>query len=156
MLHTICGAPLYAAPELASKNYGGEPADVWSMGVILFNMVTGGHPFTLPHGADLRKYFAAVNLQTLHIPEDVAPEIARILRHLLLFQPSQRWTVDQLLSDKWFESEHVMYDCKIKTNMQSTPEAVAHYKELAQGAVLRVMYEVEDKLHVWEAKPHPD
>ena len=44
---TWCGSPFYAAPEMVTgKAYVGPEVDVWSMGVILFCMATGGLPFT--------------------------------------------------------------------------------------------------------------
>jgi 5'-AMP-activated protein kinase catalytic alpha subunit len=43
---SFCGSPDYAAPELwESKPYSGPEVDVWSMGVILFILVTGFIPF---------------------------------------------------------------------------------------------------------------
>jgi serine/threonine protein kinase len=52
MLSTACGSPCYIAPELImNKGYSGAAVDVWSCGVILFELLAGYPPFddhTLP------------------------------------------------------------------------------------------------------------
>ena len=48
-LSTGCGSPCYAAPEMvAGQQYNGQQADMWSVGVILYAMVTGTLPFEDP------------------------------------------------------------------------------------------------------------
>lgn len=50
MLATYCGSPLYASPEmLLGRPYQGAECDVWSLGVVLFTMLTASMPFDDHH-----------------------------------------------------------------------------------------------------------
>ena len=45
-LDTYCGSPLYASPEMIlGRPYFGSECDVWSLGVILYTMLTATMPF---------------------------------------------------------------------------------------------------------------
>lgn len=43
--NTICGTPLYMAPQVVQKNHYSYKADIWSIGVILFELLNGNTPF---------------------------------------------------------------------------------------------------------------
>lgn len=48
------GTPHYMSPELAiRKDYYGQPADIWALGVMLFALTTGRHPFYAAFEEDL-------------------------------------------------------------------------------------------------------
>ena len=42
---TFCGTPLYLSPEIVMGNSYDESVDVWTLGIILYEMVIGGSPF---------------------------------------------------------------------------------------------------------------
>lgn len=42
---TICGTPLYMAPQVLNDVIYTNKVDVWSIGVIFFELLTGSHPF---------------------------------------------------------------------------------------------------------------
>ena len=43
--NTICGTPVYMAPELFNGNAYNYKVDVWAVGTLLFHMLTGTYPF---------------------------------------------------------------------------------------------------------------
>jgi serine/threonine protein kinase len=55
-LKTSCGSPNYAAPEIVSgKYYTGPDVDIWSLGVVLFVLLTAQLPFEVDQGVDSRE-----------------------------------------------------------------------------------------------------
>ena len=56
---TICGTPLYMAPQVVQKNTYSYKADIWSIGVILFEMLNGRTPFHSNNRAEFEGRVAA-------------------------------------------------------------------------------------------------
>lgn len=55
LMTTVLGTPLYQAPEIINGLGFDENADLWSIGVILFQMVTGTLPFTARDREELKQ-----------------------------------------------------------------------------------------------------
>ncbi|KAI8999611.1 kinase-like domain-containing protein [Gaertneriomyces semiglobifer] len=45
LLKTLCGSPMYAAPEIIKRSGHGKPADLWSIGIITYCVLAGYPPF---------------------------------------------------------------------------------------------------------------
>ncbi|KAL8599941.1 hypothetical protein ACOMHN_050243 [Nucella lapillus] len=100
-LVTQCGSPAYAAPELLNHEKYGLPADIWSIGVNLYAMLTGSLPFTVD----------PFNIRTLHdkmvsgqmnpLPPGLSTEAKDLLRKLLRAEPEQRLTITEILRHPW-------------------------------------------------------
>nr|XP_058136991.1 serine/threonine-protein kinase MARK2-like [Dasypus novemcinctus] len=103
-LHTFCGSPPYAAPELfQGQEYDGPAVDVWSLGVILYTMVTGSLPFV---GEDLKELREQVLSGKYNIPLHMSVECENLLRKCLVLNSSQRGTLEHIMRDMWMNIDH--------------------------------------------------
>ncbi|KAL7070169.1 hypothetical protein ACQ4LE_010580 [Meloidogyne hapla] len=100
LLSTWCGSPPYAAPELLlAQEYDGRLSDVWSLGVILYILVTAGFPFP---GDSVEKLKRAVLSDHLKIPFWVSVECADLIRKMLTISPAKRYNLQQVIQHRWF------------------------------------------------------
>uniref|UniRef100_A0A665XAB9 non-specific serine/threonine protein kinase n=1 Tax=Echeneis naucrates TaxID=173247 RepID=A0A665XAB9_ECHNA len=80
MAATLCGSPMYMAPEvIMSQNYDAK-ADLWSIGTIVFQCLTGKAPFQASSPQDLRLFYEKNKNLSPNIPRETSSH----LRHLLL------------------------------------------------------------------------
>jgi len=90
---TFCGTPAYASPEiLLGTKYNGPEVDVWSLGVVLFAMLTSQFPFTTI--SDILK-------GKFKEPENVTPECVDLLSRMLKVEKEVRETLPGVLKHPW-------------------------------------------------------
>ncbi|OHS93181.1 CBL-interacting serine/threonine-protein kinase 20 [Tritrichomonas foetus] len=100
LMKTFVGSPSYSAPECLSKiEYDGAISDVWSLGVILYVMVTGNSPWNqntpqMVHQIQSADYF---------IPDDISPDCQDLIRKMMTVMPCDRIKLDDVLQHPWFE-----------------------------------------------------
>ncbi|KAK3335684.1 hypothetical protein B0T19DRAFT_364263 [Cercophora scortea] len=93
-LKTACGSPHYAAPELLRHHpYKGPAVDIWSMGVILFAMLSGRLPFD---NDDLNVMLMHAKNCQYTMPSDLSREAKDLIRRILVAQPAHRITMKQM------------------------------------------------------------
>ncbi|XP_053923866.1 MAP/microtubule affinity-regulating kinase 3 isoform X7 [Cuculus canorus] len=103
-LDTFCGSPPYAAPELfQGKKYDGPEVDVWSLGVILYTLVSGSLPFD---GQTLKELRERVLRGKYRIPFYMSTDCENLLKRFLVLNPTKRGTLEQIMKDRWINAGH--------------------------------------------------
>ncbi|XP_076867575.1 serine/threonine-protein kinase MARK1-like isoform X2 [Brachyhypopomus gauderio] len=103
-LDTFCGSPPYAAPELfQGKKYDGPEVDVWSLGVILYTLVSGSLPFD---GQNLKELRERVLRGKYRIPFYMSTDCENLLKRLLVLNPVKRGSLEQIMRDRWMNMGH--------------------------------------------------
>ncbi|XP_005156682.1 MAP/microtubule affinity-regulating kinase 3a isoform X2 [Danio rerio] len=101
-LDTFCGSPPYAAPELfQGKKYDGPEVDVWSLGVILYTLVSGSLPFD---GQNLKELRERVLRGKYRIPFYMSTDCENLLKRFLVLNPAKRGTLEQIMKERWINS----------------------------------------------------
>ncbi|XP_059647115.1 serine/threonine-protein kinase ATG1c-like isoform X2 [Cornus florida] len=99
LAETLCGSPLYMAPEIMLLQKYDAKADLWSVGAILFQLVTGKTPFT---GNDPKQLLQnIVKSSELHFPPDkknLSLDCIDLCQKLLRRNPVERLTFEEFFN----------------------------------------------------------
>ncbi|XP_053576043.1 serine/threonine-protein kinase MARK2 [Bombina bombina] len=141
-LDTFCGSPPYAAPELfQGKKYDGPEVDVWSLGVILYTLVSGSLPFD---GQNLKELRERVLRGKYRIPFYMSTDCENLLKKFLILNPSKRGTLEQIMRDRWMNVGHE--DDELKPYVDPVPD----YKDPKRTELMVTMgysrEEIQDSL----------
>jgi len=100
-----CGTAFYIAPEVFSRAYTAS-ADVWSLGVIMFLLVSGYVPFGSEARTEKEIYDAIVKEPLVFGPvfQGVSPSARELISGMLEKQPTKRYTLEQVLAHPWMAS----------------------------------------------------
>ena len=96
---TVCGTPLYLPPEMIEQLGHDETADIWCIGILLFELITGTTPF---EGNDFKT--VAHNITELKItwPPKMDPDAKDLVSKILKLNGKDRLPIEQILSHKFF------------------------------------------------------
>jgi len=111
-LSDFCGTTNYIAPEIIKETggifsnggYKGQPADIWSSGVILYNMVSGENPFY-----NRNKTVRINNILNANInyPKYFSRDLVDLLKKIFVTQPQNRFTIKDIKKHSWFVKNFV-------------------------------------------------
>ncbi|XP_076029111.1 serine/threonine-protein kinase chk-1-like [Oratosquilla oratoria] len=110
-LTLACGTTAYMAPEVFRRRYNGPQADIWSCGIILFNLLTGRNPWRRAQSgdSDFEIWSSAVVLEVTaemreeRLWESFSEESFNLFEKLLVPAPDQRATLPSIEQHAWIQ-----------------------------------------------------
>lgn len=116
-LTTTCGTPNYIAPEMTLfQSYNGRAVDVWSCGVMLYQLVSGMLPF---EDSDTSALFRAIRTAQYDMPDYFSHELKDLVRHILIPNPAERLTVEGIVTHPWMTKNPMALDTQKHTQSRA-------------------------------------
>ena len=91
---TVCGTPIYLAPEIMEEKEHDEAVDLWCIGVLLFELVTATPPFL---GNDLDTLKENVLKLKINWPKDINVDAKNLIMKILKLDPKQRLPLEEMI-----------------------------------------------------------
>lgn len=107
IINTLCGSPMYMAPEIITKNGYNYNSDLWSVGIILYEMIHGYTPFNVSNFIDLIKEIKKKNIQ---IKMDISEECKELIYSLCKTNPNERLSWIDFFNHNWFNNDELLED----------------------------------------------
>ncbi|KAL1515664.1 hypothetical protein AB1Y20_002281 [Prymnesium parvum] len=107
------GTWTYWAPEQAKRQAHDQAVDIWALGVVLFILLSGRHPFQriVDGGLDDKSTLEAIVKGHFCFDDDewsnVSASARDLVQRLLVYDPRQRLTADQILDHPWIRGDEV-------------------------------------------------
>ncbi|ORE02813.1 kinase-like protein [Rhizopus microsporus var. microsporus] len=99
--HTLCGTLDYLPPEMVEGRDHDESVDLWSLGVLLYEMLVGRPPFEIPSKESresvYEKTYMRIRRVDLNMPEFISKEASDLIRKLVQYKPTHRLPLRQVL-----------------------------------------------------------
>ncbi|XP_070706284.1 serine/threonine-protein kinase ULK1 isoform X2 [Pempheris klunzingeri] len=125
MAATLCGSPMYMAPEvIMSQNYDAK-ADLWSIGTIVFQCLTGKAPFQASSPQDLRLFYEKNKTLSPNIPRETSSHLRHLLLGLLQRNHKDRMDFDEFFSHPFLEASSSIKKATPTVSMTCFPSSAS-------------------------------
>ena len=96
---TVCGTPVYLAPEIINNQGHDEHVDIWCIGVLLFELMAGYSPW---QGSDVQTVKYNISRLKIQWPRDMDRDAADLISRILKYNPEERLPLSQMLLHPFF------------------------------------------------------
>lgn len=140
---TFCGTYEYMAPEIfESEQYNGS-VDIWSLGILLYELLHGRSPFA---GESVFKIFKNILKEDIKFKRDIDPNAADLMLRILKTDAVKRPTIDYILCHSYVVSACKMlkedkiryevsdYECEFKEANDTARDGLTHSSHCSNDA----------------------
>ena len=96
---TVCGTPIYLAPEMINNTGHDEKIDIWCIGVLLFELMTGMSPW---QGNDVQTVKYNISRLRINWPKQMDRKAADLIIKILKYNPEERISLRNMLMHPFF------------------------------------------------------
>ena len=96
---TVCGTPIYLAPEIIKEQGHDEKVDIWCIGVLLFELITGNVPF---QGNDIDTLKDNILHLKISWPKEINVDAKSLIKKILKSDPAARISLEEMLVQPFF------------------------------------------------------
>ncbi|XP_061322117.1 serine/threonine-protein kinase ULK1 isoform X3 [Pezoporus flaviventris] len=108
MAATLCGSPMYMAPEVIMSQHYDAKADLWSIGTIVYQCLTGKAPFQASSPQDLRLFYEKNKMLMPNIPRETSSHLRQLLLGLLQRNHKDRMDFDEFFHHPFLDASASM------------------------------------------------
>lgn len=101
LAQTLCGSPLYMAPEIIEREDYSVKSDLWSVGIILYELVYGKSPYW--DSINILDLVKKIKERNINYPQIVSAECINLMKKLLQRDPKKRITWEELFMHEWLQ-----------------------------------------------------
>uniref|UniRef100_A0A6B2EHJ6 Putative serine/threonine-protein kinase unc-51-like isoform x3 n=1 Tax=Phlebotomus kandelakii TaxID=1109342 RepID=A0A6B2EHJ6_9DIPT len=123
MAATLCGSPMYMAPEVIMSLQYDAKADLWSLGTIVFQCLTGKAPFQAQTPQELRNFYEKNDGLAPKIPAGTTPELTDLLMGLLRRNAKDRMSFDRFFNHPFLQRPATPQTPKAPSPIPTAPAA---------------------------------
>ena len=120
---TFCGTPEYIAPEMLLKKGHDTRVDIWSVGVLMFELLAGYSPFVAKSNQELYQNIRRLKIQW---PKDMQPLAKNLIGKILKLNPLDRPSLQEILDHQWFQQTKIIKPL-LENNLNTTKDLLAYH-----------------------------